>query len=134
MEWLKRFLKPRQSNFLRLLAQQGEYAVACVDALQAYLKKPTAKNVARGRQVEKDADEIQKYFGSGFVDSLVELSPGQWHGPVLSGYGVHLVYVHNISEPPEPVFTGIRERVEQDWKTDRGEELNEKFYTNLREQ
>jgi hypothetical protein len=40
MDWLKRFLKPRQSNFLRLLVQQGEHAVACVDALQAYLKKP----------------------------------------------------------------------------------------------
>lgn len=60
MDWLKRFLKPRQSNFLRLLVQQGEHAVACVDALQAYLKKPSAKNVARGRQVEKDADEIRR--------------------------------------------------------------------------
>ena len=40
---------------------------------------------------EKDAVEIQKLFGSGFTESLVELSPGQWHGPILSGYGVHLV-------------------------------------------
>ena len=83
---------------------------------------------------EKDRIEIQKLFGSGFTESLVELTPGQWHGPVLSGYGVHLVYVSSISEPPAPEFAGVRERVVQDWKTDRGEELNEKFYTNLREQ
>jgi peptidyl-prolyl cis-trans isomerase C len=83
---------------------------------------------------EKDPIEIQKNFGSGFTESLVDLSPGQWHGPVLSGYGVHLVYVSNVSEPPAPVFAEVRERVTQDWRTDRGEELNEKFYANLRDQ
>jgi peptidyl-prolyl cis-trans isomerase C len=83
---------------------------------------------------EKNRVEIQKQFGSGFTDSLVELSPGQWHGPVLSGYGVHLVYVSNIIEPPPPVFAKVRERVVQDWTTDKSEELNEKFYANLRSQ
>jgi hypothetical protein len=82
---------------------------------------------------EKDKTEIQKHFGSGFTESLVELSPGQWHGPVLSGYGVHLVYVSNITEPPPPVFADMRERVTQDWQTEKGEELNEKFYANLRD-
>jgi len=83
---------------------------------------------------EKDQVEIQKLFGSGFTESLLELSPGQWNGPVLSGYGVHLVYVSNISEPPPPVFAEVRERVTQDWKVERGEELNEQFYASLRDQ
>jgi len=82
----------------------------------------------------KDRIEIQKLFGSGFTESLVELTPGQWHGPVLSGYGVHLVYVSSISEPPVSEVSAVREQVVQDWKSDRGEELNEKFYTNLRDQ
>ena len=82
---------------------------------------------------EKDQVEIQKFFGSGFAESLIDLSPGQWHGPVLSGYGVHLVYVSHVSEPPAPVFAEARERVIQEWKTDKGEELNEKFYANLRD-
>ena len=83
---------------------------------------------------EKDQVEIQKQFGSGFTESLVKLSPGQWRGPILSGYGVHLVYVSNISEPPAPVFAEVRERVVQDWETEKGEELNDKFYANLRDQ
>ena len=83
---------------------------------------------------EKDRVEIQKLFGSGFTESLVKLSPGQWHGPVLSGYGVHLVYVSSTQEPPAPVFAEVRERVVQDWTTDKSEELNEKFYASLREQ
>jgi parvulin-like peptidyl-prolyl isomerase len=83
---------------------------------------------------EKDAVEIQKLFGSGFTESLAKLSPGQWHGPVLSGYGVHLVYISSISEPPAPEFAALRERVVQDWTMERGEELNDKFYASLREQ
>jgi hypothetical protein len=83
--------------------------------------------------LEKDPLEIRKYFGDGFAESLVELAPGQWHGPVLSGYGVHLVYLSTISAPPAPVLAELRERVVQDWKTEQGEELNEKFYASLRE-
>jgi hypothetical protein len=83
---------------------------------------------------EKDPIEIQKYFGTGFTESLLELSPGQWHGPVLSGYGVHLVYVSHISEAPAPVFAELRERVTEDWRIDKGEELNEAFYASLRDQ
>jgi len=83
---------------------------------------------------EKDQAEIQKQFGSGFAESLVELSPGRWHGPVLSGYGVHLVYMHSIIEPPATVFDDVLERVVQDWTTDKSEKLNEQFYASLREQ
>ncbi len=75
-----------------------------------------------------------KNLGSGFTDTLITLAPGQWHGPVLSGFGVHLVYVNSITEPPPPVFAEVRERVVADWSLDRGEELNDKFYANLREQ
>jgi hypothetical protein len=77
--------------------------------------------------------DIQKLFGSGFAESLVELSPEEWHGPVLSGYGVHLVYVHSINEPPPPVFAEVRARVQQDWEDARRESLNEEFYTSLRD-
>jgi hypothetical protein len=83
---------------------------------------------------QKDLVEIGKQFGSGFTESLIALEPGQWHGPVLSGYGVHLVYVQEVIRPPAPVFAEVRDRVAQDWKTDKGEELNQEFYDKLREQ
>ena len=83
---------------------------------------------------ENNQAEIQKRFGSGFAESLVELTPGQWHGPVLSGNGVHLVYLHSIVEPPAIVFEDVRQRVTLDWETEKGIELNEQFYKRLREQ
>jgi peptidyl-prolyl cis-trans isomerase C len=83
---------------------------------------------------EMSQAEIQKLFGSDFAESLVEKSPGQWHGPLLSGYGVHLVYVSHISDPPPRGFGEVRERVVQDWTTEKSEELNEQFYASLRDQ
>ena len=83
---------------------------------------------------DKDAIEIQKLFGSGFTETLVNLAPGQWHGPVLSGYGTHLVYLSDVIEPVPPAFVEVRERVLADWTLERSEELNQQFYTSLREQ
>jgi len=71
MEWLKRFLKPRQSNFLQLLIEQGEYAIASADALQAFLKKPNEKKSQRARQVEQEADEVRRILVHELLDTFV---------------------------------------------------------------
>ena len=81
---------------------------------------------------ENSQADIQKLFGSGFAGSVADLSPGQWQGPVLSGYGVHLVFVHARSEPPAPVLAEVRDRVVQEWEDDKRETLNEQFYASLR--
>jgi parvulin-like peptidyl-prolyl isomerase len=58
---------------------------------------------------------------------VFELKPARWHGPVLSGYGVHLVYVHRRQEAPTPNLTQVEERVRQDWEDARREDLNARF-------
>lgn len=82
----------------------------------------------------KDPAQIRKLFGSGFTDSLLELSPGQWHGPVLSGYGTHLVYVEEVAEALPARLDEVRERVFGDWQQDRSELLGQQFYDGLRAQ
>ena len=79
----------------------------------------------------KDELEISKQFGQGFAQSVFELSPGEWHGPVLSGYGVHLVYVHDHAESPAPEFAVVEEMVKQDWLDDKRRELQEKFVSDV---
>jgi hypothetical protein len=81
---------------------------------------------------DQDAAKIERSFGNDFAKSLVALSPRQWHGPVLSGFGAHLVYVHQITTPPAPVLGEHLGKVKRDWMTAKGEELNETFYANLR--
>lgn len=80
---------------------------------------------------ERSQPEVSKLFGGEFSAEVVELAPGRWHGPVLSGYGVHLVYVHNRAESRDADFASVRDRVAQDWEDERREELNDEFYAAL---
>jgi len=81
---------------------------------------------------ERSEPEIAKLFGAEFARSVFELEPDRWHGPVLSGYGVHLIYVHHREEARDPELEAVRERVAQDWEDERREELNDEFYAQLR--
>jgi hypothetical protein len=76
---------------------------------------------------QKDELEIRKLFGSGFAQSVFELEPGTWHGPVLSGYGVHLVYVHHLGKAPAPEFEMVKDEVKQQWMDEKRRELQEVY-------
>ncbi len=141
-----RYQEPALYTFTQVFIdpdKRGDATLSDAEAIKATL-------IARGDDIEdagalgdgfmlqnyfpqKDPLEIQKLFGRGFAASLANLAPGQWHGPVLSGYGTHLVYVSYVHEPSPTVFDSVRDRVVVDWTTDRSEELNEQFYANLRD-
>jgi len=76
--------------------------------------------------------DIRRQLGSGFSEVVMELEPGQWHGPVLSGYGVHLVYVYDHFTAPPPVFEDVQARVLEDWHTQKREEFNTAFLEELK--
>ena len=80
---------------------------------------------------ERSEAELSKLFGSGFARPVFELAPHQWHGPVLSGYGTHLVYVHDRREADPPTFESVKEQVLQDWESEKREQINEQFIANL---
>jgi parvulin-like peptidyl-prolyl isomerase len=82
---------------------------------------------------ERSEADVAKLFGSGFAGPVFELAPQQWHGPVLSGYGTHLVYVHVHQKAPAPKFTELEEQVRQDWINDQREQLYEKYIAGLME-
>ena len=75
--------------------------------------------------------EIARLFGTEFAGEVMGLAAGEWHGPLLSGYGVHVVYIHDRLEPPMPEFEAVEESVRQDWTTDRRRELSEEFFSEL---
>ncbi len=76
---------------------------------------------------------IRKNFGTNFTQELVKLAPGKWHGTILSGYGVHLVYIKEIVTPPVTPFSEVKDLVLQAWTRERQETLNEEFYAALKE-
>ena len=82
---------------------------------------------------ERNEAEISKLFGGEFAERVGELSEGVWHGPVLSGYGVHLVYVHGKQSFPRPSLAEVRERVLNDRTTAKRRELDDEYVARLRE-
>lgn len=59
--------------------------------------------------------DIRRQMGGGFASSVMELEPGAWHGPILSGYGVHLVYVYERLEASSPALAEVRPLVLEAW-------------------
>lgn len=74
------------------------------------------------------ASEVEKLFGREFAAKLGGLSPGQWQGPVESGYGVHLVFVAERTEGRLPALAEVRNAVRREWDNARRLEANEKRY------
>jgi len=80
---------------------------------------------------EKTEQRIASLFGREFARSVFELPAGRWHGPVLSGYGTHLVYVDGLTEFPAPTLAKVEERVRQDWVDDEREKITEQYFAQL---
>ena len=76
--------------------------------------------------------EVSKSFGAGFADRVMKLQPGQWHGPVLSGYGTHLVYISSLETASPPVFENVEAQVLQDWQRKQQEIVEQQFYEQLK--
>jgi peptidyl-prolyl cis-trans isomerase C len=80
---------------------------------------------------DKTEQEILRLFGNEFSQKTFQLPADQWTGPVQSGYGLHLVYIHDRIEPKMPEWADMQDLVLQDWVDDKRVEINEKFYTTL---
>ena len=76
--------------------------------------------------------EVRKRLGGGFTQSLSGLEPGTWHGPVLSGFGVHLVYIFERLQTPAPELAEVRPQVLEGWQREEMDAFSKKFYESLK--
>ena len=72
--------------------------------------------------------EVKKAFGDQFASGLIRLQPGQWQGPVQSGYGAHLVFVNERVDAHLPVLTEVHDQVRREWLNARRREATDNFY------
>lgn len=80
---------------------------------------------AHGTNLSLDPVAIDRRFGPGFAERLERLPPGQWHGPIASRRGVHLVRMIETIPGELPGLDEIRERVRTDLVRDRRERARE---------
>jgi hypothetical protein len=106
--------------------------------IRAQTPQPTATS-GRGDRfmlaydyVLRSPREVQQAFGGQFARAVFELEPG-WHGPVLSGYGAHLVHLAERVESRLPELGDVRQRVVGDFNRARSERAKEVLYQGLKE-
>lgn len=68
-----------------------------------------------------DRQGIAQIFGDDFAAAVVTLAPGDWQGPVASGFGLHLVKVTGQEAGRLPALDAIRPQVEREWTNERRE-------------
>jgi hypothetical protein len=76
--------------------------------------------------------DIRRQFGSGFSAAVMQLEPDRWHGPVLSGYGTHLVYVHALEVASPAQFEDVRDDVFENWQGAQQEKINAQYFESLK--
>jgi peptidyl-prolyl cis-trans isomerase C len=90
------------------------------------------RSMVKSHFASADQSDIAREMGGGFAESVMELEPGQWHGPVLSGFGVHLVYVFEAEEGAVPEFAVVKDTVLEAWHDEQREQFNAEFLENLK--
>jgi len=77
--------------------------------------------------------EVSRLFGNDFASKLFALPVGNWQGPILSGYGFHLVRIDNKTTARQPALDAVREKVRNEWFAQQRRTMDEAFYQSLRQ-
>lgn len=77
--------------------------------------------------------DLASIFGERFAEEVNSLASQQWHGPIPSAYGLHLVFVEERIEGVSPQLNDVRELVRRDWEQKQRRDLAESFYKGLLE-
>jgi parvulin-like peptidyl-prolyl isomerase len=76
--------------------------------------------------------DVARALGRDFAAKLEELPTDAWSGPVLSGYGLHLVFLAARTEGAVPKLDTVRDAVAREWGVARRKQLNDDLYAKLR--
>ena len=84
------------------------------------------------RDVERSSrSSIARQFGEEFATEVIKIAPGRWAGPVRSGYGLHLVWVHARNEGRMPALDEVRPQVERDVMSGRRRQRLDQMYAEI---
>jgi hypothetical protein len=75
--------------------------------------------------------DVAKMFGDVFAAQIDKLTPGQWQGPIESGYGLHLVLIDERVAGGLPKLDQVRDAVQREWANAQRLAANESFYQAL---
>jgi hypothetical protein len=77
-------------------------------------------------------DLVARDFGDNFAKRLAAATVGEWIGPIVSGFGVHLVRVSARTTPLVPPLAQVRDAVAREWQSDQRSRLRQADYSKAR--
>lgn len=145
IENIDRFRAPDRVTFAHVFFNPDARGEATLDDAAVALERLQAAGEPNGEVIDEgDRFMLQNYFraaseldirramGTGFADSVMQLEPGRWHGPVLSGFGTHLVYVSAFDPAPPPEIANVRDDVLNEWRRAQSEKFDAEFLESLK--
>ena len=121
-------------------SKRGENIQADATTLLTQLRAQDADTDSLGDSLmikshfENEADrEIERTLGSQFLQSLRETEVGSWQGPIVSGYGLHIIFISERSEGKIPELSAVRVAVFRDWSAEKRKQVNAELYNTLRQ-
>ena len=79
------------------------------------------------------AGDIARQFGDTFSKAIGGLSPGQWHGPIASSFGEHLVFVSDRTTGRPATLADARDAVRREWDEARRRDMKDQSYREMLE-
>lgn len=136
-----RFETPARIGFEHVYFNPEQRKNAAADATAALAKlkeNPESAPIAGDRLLlGDDSAEINELalssmFGSDFAREVFALEPGEWEGPVKSGYGLHLVLVRQRTPAELKPFESVRDTVLVEWRNEKQSALGRDYLAELR--
>jgi peptidyl-prolyl cis-trans isomerase C len=81
---------------------------------------------------DRTPEQLAKEFGPQFAQAVAKLQPGSWQGPIESGFGWHLVFVHSVIPSRVPAFEEVESDVKTAWLGDQKQQAWRKAYAAMR--
>lgn len=76
-------------------------------------------------------DSVAREFGADFAAQLEVAPLDEWHGPVVSGFGAHLVRVNSRRAASTPTLPEVRAQVLREWENERRERNRDLAYREM---
>jgi parvulin-like peptidyl-prolyl isomerase len=141
----ERFTEPPRVSFAHIYfsPHQRKDAPADAKAVLAELSRVKEENlVAATPQIgdrllldsdfrDVDQQAVTAQFGEKFATAVFALPAGSWHGPIKSGYGLHLVRVLSQTPARQREFAQVRLQVLDRWREQQRQQSNRAYFAGL---
>ena len=132
------FMQPAVVSFDQVFFNQATTSPEVLDVARAALVRG-AEPASQGQSsllpthvTDSALDLVARDFGTQLAKEIATVPVGQWVGPLISGYGVHLVRVNARSAAELPPLAQVRASVEREWENDQRNRAREASYARLR--